>query len=58
MENLNPMPFEGKEIRKTWHEGEWYFAILDVLEVLTNTKNPKQYWKDLKKRDPELEKGG
>lgn len=52
------MPFEGKEIRKTWHEGEWYFAILDVLEVLTNTKNPKQYWKDLKKRDPELEKGG
>jgi DNA-damage-inducible protein D len=58
MKNLNPMPFEGKEIRKTWHEGEWYFAILDVLEVLTNTKNPKQYWKDLKKRDPELEKGG
>jgi DNA-damage-inducible protein D len=58
MENLNPMPFEGKEIRKTWHEGEWYFAVLDVLEVLSNTKNPKQYWKDLKKRDPELEKGG
>jgi DNA-damage-inducible protein D len=58
MENLNPMPFEGKEIRKTWHEGEWYFAILDVLEILTNTKNPKQYWKDLKKRDPELDKGG
>jgi DNA-damage-inducible protein D len=58
MENLNLIPFEDKEIRKTWHQGEWYFAILDVLEVLSNTKNPKQYWKDLKKRDPELDKGG
>jgi DNA-damage-inducible protein D len=58
MENLNLIPFEDKEIRKAWHEGEWYFVILDVLEVLTNTKNPKQYWKDLKKRDPALDKGG
>jgi DNA-damage-inducible protein D len=58
MENINLIPFEDKEIRKAWHEGEWYFVILDVLEVLTNTKNPKQYWKDLKKRDPALDKGG
>ena len=58
MENQNLIPLEGKEIRKTWHNEEWYFVILDVLEMLTETKNPKQYWKDLKKRDPQLEKGG
>ena len=58
MENQHLIPFEGKNIRKTWHNEEWYFVILDVLEMLTETKNPKQYWKDLKKRDPQLEKGG
>ena len=58
MENQHLIPLEGKEIRKTWHNEEWYFVILDVLEMLTETKNPKQYWKDLKKRDPQLEKGG
>jgi DNA-damage-inducible protein D len=50
--------FQEKQVRRIWHDEEWYFAIPDVLEVLTNTKNPKQYWKDLKKRDPQLEKGG
>ena len=50
--------FQEKEIRRVWHKDQWYFVILDVLEVLTNTKNSKQYWKDLKKRDPQLDKGG
>lgn len=50
--------FQDKEIRKVWHNEEWYFVIVDILEVLTNTKNAKQYWKDLKKRDPQLDKGG
>ena len=58
MENSNLIPFENKEIRKAWHNEQWYFAILDVLEFLTNTKNPKQYWKDVKKRDPQLDEGG
>jgi prophage antirepressor-like protein len=50
--------FQENEIRKVWYNNEWYFVILDILEVLTNTKNAKQYWKDLKKRDPQLDKGG
>lgn len=50
--------FQEKEIRKVWHNEQWYFVIVDILEVLTNTKNAKQYWKDLKKRDPQLDKGG
>ena len=51
-------PFEGKEIRKVWHEEQWYFSIFDVIALLTDTTNPKRYWNDLKRRDPELDKQG
>ena len=52
------MPFEGKEIRKIWHNGEWYFVINDVIQVLTDTKYPKQYLSKMRKNEPELFKGG
>jgi DNA-damage-inducible protein D len=39
MKNSNLMPFEGKEIRKAIHNGEWYFSVIDIIEVLTNTRN-------------------
>ena len=42
--------FEGKQIRKTIHNGEWWFAIIDVVEVLTESSLPKRYWSDLKKK--------
>ena len=42
-------PFEGKEIRKTWHDEQWYFAIIDVIAVLADTDNPRQYWTKVKK---------
>ena len=51
-------PFEGKEIRKVWHEEQWYFSIFDVIALLTDTTKPKRYWNDLKRRDPELDKQG
>ncbi len=44
------MPFEGKEIRKAVHNGEWYFSVIDIIEVLTDSQNPKRYWTDLKRR--------
>jgi DNA-damage-inducible protein D len=47
-------PFEGKEIRKTWHEEQWYFSIVDVINVLTDSKNPNVYWGKLKEREPQL----
>jgi hypothetical protein len=42
--------FESKKIRSTWSDAEekWYFSIIDVIEVLTNSKLPKRYWSDLK----------
>ena len=50
--------FQEKEVRRVWHNGEWYFVINDIIKVLTNTPDVKSYWKRLKKQDPELAKGG
>ena len=50
MEKQNLMPFEGKAIRKIWHNEEWYFSVVDVIEVLTDSPYPNRYWTDLKRR--------
>ena len=51
--------FESKQIRSAWNEAEekWYFSVQDVIEVLTDSTDPKQYIKKMRKRDPELAKG-
>ena len=49
--------FNGKEIRRTLHNNEWWFAVVDVVEVLTNSANPAGYVKDMRRRDKELAKG-
>jgi DNA-damage-inducible protein D len=43
--------FQGKQIRKTIHEGERWFAVIDVVEVLTESPTPRQYWGKIKKRE-------
>jgi DNA-damage-inducible protein D len=40
--------FKGKQIRRTIHQNEWYFSIIDIIEVLTESSNPRRYWSDLK----------
>lgn len=54
--------FKGREIRKTIHDNEWWFVINDIIQALTDSKDPAQYFKRMKSRDPELkslaEKGG
>jgi len=42
--------FKGNKIRRTLHEERWYFSVVDVLGVLTDSKNPAVYWRVLKKR--------
>jgi hypothetical protein len=44
--------FEQKEVRSVWNEDQekWYFSIVDVISVLTNSQNPQVYWRVLKKR--------
>jgi len=41
--------FKGKDIRKTIHNNEWWFSIVDIIEVLTGSDRPRKYWNDLKK---------
>ena len=49
--------FQEKTIRRTWHNEEWWFAIVDVVAVLTDSVQPEGYVKDLRRRDKELAKG-
>lgn len=49
--------FSDDSIRKVWHSGleEWYLSILDVVKVLTDSSDPKQYIKKMRARDKELD---
>ena len=49
--------FQETAIRRVWHNEEWWFAIADVVSVLTDSVQPEGYVKDLRRRDPELAKG-
>jgi len=44
--------FESKKVRSEWNEKEqqWYFSIIDVIEILTESQRPRKYWADLKKK--------
>lgn len=48
--------FENKKIRSVWVEAEeeWYFSVVDVVEALTDSADPKQYIKKMRSRDSEL----
>ncbi|MDF0754127.1 BRO family protein [Gardnerella greenwoodii] len=50
--------FEGKQVRSTWdnEKEEWYFSVVDVVAILTDSKNPRDYWYRVKKRMSEEEK--
>ncbi len=45
--------FESKRIRSEWSEPDqkWYFSVIDVIEVLTESQDPKDYWYKMKKRE-------
>ena len=42
--------FESKQVRSVWNKDEqkWYFSVIDVIEILTESNNPRRYWSDLK----------
>jgi hypothetical protein len=48
--------FEGKKIRIAWdaEQEKYYFAVSDIVEVLTDSVNPRDYIKKMLRRDPEL----
>ena len=42
--------FQEKAIRRIWHKETWFFSIVDVIAVLTDSTQPSRYWNDLKKK--------
>jgi|SRR5690349_106972 len=48
------LPFDdgsaGRLIRRVWHEGRWYFSVVVVIAVLTDSERPWKYWSDLKSK--------
>ena len=52
MEKSQIKLFENKKIRYVWNaeEEEWYFSVVDIVEVLTESDRPRKYWNDLKKK--------
>jgi hypothetical protein len=48
--------FQKREIRRTMHDGEWWFVITDVIAALTDSADPSEYWKKMRNRDPDLSK--
>lgn len=42
--------FQEQAIRRTWHEDQWWFSVVDVVGVLSETAIPRRYWSDLKRK--------
>jgi DNA-damage-inducible protein D len=43
--------FQDKRIRRVWHDNEWFFSVVDVVEALTESPTPRQYWGKIKDRE-------
>lgn len=43
--------FKGKTIRRTIYQKEWWFSVVDIIEALTDSPTPRQYWGKLKQRE-------
>ncbi len=54
IKNIEVTVFEEKEVRKVWKNNKWYFAVADVVQILTSSSDVKQYIKKLRQRDKEL----
>ena len=47
----NLILFQSKEIRRIWHEEEWYYSVVDIVAALTESPTPRQYWSKIKQRE-------
>lgn len=53
-DNIHPTIFEEKEVRRIWRDEKWYFSVSDVVQILTDSGNVKEYIKKIRARDAEL----
>lgn len=54
MENDKLALFEGKQVRKVFYKNDWWFSVFDIVSILTDSSDPKQYIKKMRSRDPDL----
>jgi hypothetical protein len=45
--------FGAKQIRRIWHEEQWFFSVVDIIAALTDSPNPRDYWYRMKRREKE-----
>jgi len=57
MKDNKPIVFQDKTIRRTLVNDEWFFSVVDVVAALTDSVNPGDYIKKLRRRDPVLAQG-
>ncbi len=50
-ENNKMVVFQDKKIRRIWHNNNWFFSVVDIIAVLTESDNPRNYWSMLKQRE-------
>jgi DNA-damage-inducible protein D len=50
-ENKTLVVFQDKKIRRSWYKKEWFFNVVDVVEALTDSPTPRQYWGKVKDRE-------
>ena len=43
--------FQNKNIRRIWKDEEWFYSVVDIIEVLTDSPKPRQYWGKVKDRE-------
>jgi hypothetical protein len=43
--------FQSKKIRRIWYNDEWFYSVIDIVEILTNSPTPRQYWSKVKQRE-------
>ena len=48
--NVGVSIFEEKVVRKTWHNKQWYFSVIDIVTILSQSSRPRKYWDDLKRK--------
>lgn len=45
--------FGAKQIRRIWHDDQWFFSVVDIIGALTDSENPRDYWYRMKQREKE-----
>lgn len=51
---VQPVIFQNKQVRRIWYKKQWFFSVLDIISVLTDSPFPRSYWQKIKDREPSL----